>query len=169
MKKKERPEIELYMYSMNQEFPVEKGHSTFLKRHSEVMQDVTGKLMCKEEVAGHTYKEKLRETVSDWLAQWIHNKWIQDYTKSPSWSSGVKFGPDRLKHLVMRKEDFGGIVLDPTYDRVYKVNTAGYVLLEEIIEAFSRGRLKKFSSKKFKNEDIEHFIYFVKGAGLWPI
>lgn len=43
-----RPEIELYLYSMNQEFPVGKGHNTFLKRHSEVMEDVNGKLIRKE-------------------------------------------------------------------------------------------------------------------------
>ena len=42
------------MYSMNQEFPVEKGHATFLKRRSEVMQDLTGNLICKEEVIGQS-------------------------------------------------------------------------------------------------------------------
>lgn len=164
--KKERPEIELYMYSMNQEFPVEKGHATFLKRHAEVMQDVTGKLISKQEVGSHTYK--IKTAANDWSVQWIHNKWIQDYTKSPSWSSGIRFGEDVLKHLVMRKEDFGGIVLDPSNDRVYKVNTPGYELLEEIIEASSKKGLKKFSSRKFRDEEIEPFIYFLKGGGLWP-
>jgi hypothetical protein len=161
MAKKERPEIELYLYSINQEFPVEKGHATFLKRHSETSPDINGKLVGIEEVARHTYKTK----VTDWPAQWIHNQWVENWTKT----GGAEFGTpiDRLGNLILRKEDFGGIVLDPVADEVYRVNKPGLILLEEILSSHKRGKLKDFKSKKYKAGEIEHFIYFLKGAGLW--
>jgi hypothetical protein len=46
MKEKEPPHIELFMYSLNQEFPVDKGHSTFLKTRSEVRMDVKSGRAC---------------------------------------------------------------------------------------------------------------------------
>ena len=163
MKVRERPEIELYMYSLNQEFPVEKGHATFLKRRSETMEDVTGKLVAIEEVASQTYRT-VRE-VNDWSVQWIHNKWIENYTKTAGMIA-ERINP--IEHLLMREEEFGGILFDPVNDRVYKVNTPGYKLMQEIIESYKKGKLKKFRSRHFAREDIEHFIYFLKGAGLWP-
>lgn len=110
--------------------------------------------------------------MNDWSVKWIQNKWVQDYTKSPSWSSGFTNPSDifeRLGHLIMRKEEFGGIVLDPTSDRVYKVNQEGYELLNEIIEKAKEGPIKSFTSKRYSEKEIEPFIYFLKGAGLWPM
>ena len=42
----ESPHIELFMYSLNQEFPADKGHTTFLKRRSEVHVDVRNSRIC---------------------------------------------------------------------------------------------------------------------------
>jgi hypothetical protein len=42
----ESPHIELFMYSLNQEFPADKGHTTFLKRRSEVHADVRNSRIC---------------------------------------------------------------------------------------------------------------------------
>jgi hypothetical protein len=46
MKHEESPHIELFMYSLNQEFPADKGHTTFLKRRSEVHVDVQNNRLC---------------------------------------------------------------------------------------------------------------------------
>lgn len=162
---KERPEIELYLYSMNQEFPVEKGHQTFLERHSKVLPDVNGQLRHRLEVASHTYKTGF----DDWSAEWMGNKWVQDYAKVPS-SPDIPFGDDVFKSLIVRGEDFGGLVLDPVHDRVYKVNRAGYDLLNEIVEAAGKKKgLAKFRSKKYTATQCRPFIYFLKGAGLWTV
>lgn len=166
MAKQEKPTIELYLYSMNQEFPVGKGHVTFLERHSEVRKDVTGGLISREAVASNTFKEKIKGMANDWSAQWIHNQWIQDYTKSPSYSSRTRPGEDVMAKLIMRKEEFGGLVLDPVNDRVYKVNTAGYRLLEEMMKTPETKRTA-FRSKAFGEDEMESFVSFLKGAGLW--
>lgn len=160
--KKERPEIELYMYSLNQEFPVSKGHATFLKRCSDTYQDVTGKLVGVEQVAAHIYRMK----VNDWSAQWVHNQWIENHYKYPG--AGLIRDADPLSRVVVRSEDFGGIVFDPVSDRIYKLNLPGYKLFQEILQAHREKKLAEFRSKEFEQEDIEHFIYFLKGAGLWP-
>jgi len=166
MAKQEKPKIELYLYSMNQEFPVGKGHITFLERHSEVRKDVTGSLISREAVASNTFKEKIKGMANDWSAQWIHNQWVQDYTKSPSYSSRMNPGEDVMAKLIMRKEEFGGLVLDPVNDRVYKVNKAGYKLLEEM-KKIPTAKMEAFKSKTFVADEMDSFVSFLKGAGLW--
>jgi len=166
MAKQQKPTIELYLYSMNQEFPVGKGHVTFLERHSEVRKDIAGKLISREAVASNTFKEKVSGMANDWSAQWIHNQWVQDYTKAPSFSSRVKPGEDVMAKLIMRKEEFGGLVLDPVNDRVYKVNAPGYKLLEEMKKT-PAAKLKTFKSAEFAAGEMESFVSFLKGAGLW--
>ncbi|RQV96846.1 hypothetical protein EH221_04500 [bacterium] len=168
MEKREKPTIELYMYSMNQEFPVGKGHVTFLERHSEVRKDISKGLICREAVATNTFKHKLDEIAGDWSAQWIHNQWVQDYTKSPSYSSHMRPGEEMMSKLILREEEFGGLVLDPVNDRVYKVNKAGYRLLEEMQKVPS-AKMATFKSKTYSEGDIEAFVSFLKGAGLWMI
>lgn len=164
MKETTKPEIELYMYSINQEFPVGKGHKTFLERHSEVRSDVTGKLISKESVAVNVFNEKTEGMNRDWLAQWGHNQWVQDYTKAAG--AGIPSIVNALSSLIMRKEEFGGLVLDAVNDRVYKVNKSGYKLLEEMrnmeIKSFD-----SFRSVEFSENEIESFISFLKGAGIW--
>lgn len=46
MKGQESPHIELFMYSLNQEFPVDKGHTTFLKQRSEARVDSKNGRVC---------------------------------------------------------------------------------------------------------------------------
>ncbi len=46
MKGQESPHIELFMYSLNQEFPVDKGHTTFLKKRSEARVDLKSNRVC---------------------------------------------------------------------------------------------------------------------------
>jgi hypothetical protein len=166
MEKKEKPTIELYLYSMNQEFPVGKGHVTFLERHSEMRKDITGKLISREAVATNTFREKVRGMANDWSVQWIHNQWIQDYTKAPSYSSRSRPGEEVMSRLIMRKEEFGGLVLDPVNDRVYKVNKSGYKLLQEMKKTPST-EMATFKSKDISKDEMESFISFLKGAGLW--
>ncbi len=162
MNAKERPEIELYLYSLNQEFPAGKGHATYLKRRSETMVDAGGKIVDIEGISSQTYRTK--RDVSDWSVQWIHNKWIENYTKTAG-TITEKVSP--LEHLLMREEDFGGIIFDPVNDRVYKVNKSGFKLMKEIVESYEKGMLRDFRSEYFSKEDTEHFIYFLKGAGFW--
>ena len=169
MARKERPEIELYLYSMNQEFPVKKGHASFLKRNAEVLQDADGKLISKHQSVEQVFNENIGDVAGDWPGQWISNKWIQDYTKSPSWSTGINFHEDVMRHLIMRREDFGGIVLDPTHDRVFKVNTAGYELLKDMVATVHKLGVKGLlTSKTYQQAELEPFVAFMRGAGLWP-
>jgi hypothetical protein len=59
MKENESPHIELFMYSLNQEFPVGKGHVTFLKKRSELRVDEkTGKLFTLQEVESQVYSTR---------------------------------------------------------------------------------------------------------------
>ena len=68
IQKQDEPTIELYMYSLNQEFPRKKGHTTFLKRMNEVKQDLRGKLTEIATVESQVFKVNLP---ADWSVQWI--------------------------------------------------------------------------------------------------
>lgn len=164
--KSERPTIELYMYSLNQEFPVKKGHSSFIKRMSKAKQDMSGELVNIETAETQIFSN-VKPEVNDWSVQWISNKWITNHTKALG--IGIRDDIDPLRNIVIREEDFGGIVFEPLSDRVFKVNKLGLKLLREIQEYHIKKskNLKDFSSKTFKCDECEQFISFLKGADLW--
>jgi hypothetical protein len=59
MNEEESPHIELFMYSLNQEFPASKGHVTFLKKRSELRVDEkTGELFTLQEVESQVYSTR---------------------------------------------------------------------------------------------------------------
>jgi hypothetical protein len=163
--KNEKPSIELYMYSLNQEFPVGKGHSNFIKRLSEMKQDLSGSLVNIETAESQIFAKNPK--ANDWAAQWISNEWITNWTKT----LGMEFREDLdpLRNIIIREEDFGGIVFDPLSDRVYKVNKAGLKLFKEIQKYYIKEskKMKDFSSKNFKKDECEQFLSFLKGAALW--
>jgi hypothetical protein len=143
IKETEKPEIKLYMYSSVQEFPVGKGHSTFLNRISD--SDVIA---------------PIRGGGVDWNGKW--GEWRNWFDVCGP------FGPV-LDKVVIRSEDFGGIIYDTINDRIYKVNVPGYKLFQEILEAHKKKELAEFHSKQFEHKDVELFISFLKGAGLWSM
>ena len=164
--KTEKPSIELYMYSLNQEFPVGKGHTSFIKRISEVKKDVSGKLVKIENVESQVFNENLPK-VNDWSVQWISNEWVTNYTKAAG--IGMPIDVDPLLKVIIRKEDFGGIIFDPLSDRVFKVNKSGLKLFKEIQKYYANNNrvLKKFESKRFKSNECSSFVSFLEGANLW--
>ncbi len=160
---KAKPQIELYLYSTNQEFASKKGHHTFLKRHSEPYYIEDKGMMLKEQIEF----QELQDKASGCPGFWQKNNWRLNFNKVilPK-SKGT--GENLLQFLITRTEDFGGIALDPSFDRVYKLNTAGYELLQLLIEVAREDKLSKFKApKKFMAADVENFISFLKGAGLW--
>jgi hypothetical protein len=161
MAEADKPEIELYMYSMNQEFPVTKGHATFLKRHEETFVEPGGRVAGIRQLARQGYRLR----ADDWSVQWISNEWIENYTYYPG--AGLVEHGDPIQTVMARQEDFGGILFDRINDRVYKVNPAGYRLFQEIVEWNKEKPLAGFRSRSFKEEDVTRFVSFLKGAGLW--
>jgi len=162
MAEKERPEIELYMYSMNQEFPVSRGHGTFLKRHEETfMERETSRISGIRQLALQQY----RLQADDWSVQWLSNEWIQNYTYYPG--AGLVERGDPVQTIMARQEDFGGILFDRLNDRVYRVNPAGYRLFQEIVEWSKENPLGGFRSSQFDEQDVARFVAFLKGAGVW--
>jgi hypothetical protein len=149
--RKTRPEIELYMYSSNQEFPANKGHSTFLE--SKV-----------ERVENARYKNIVYDT------EWAHD-WSNFMPDIPweQWCQVEGLGHtlgDPMKNIIIREEEFGGIIFDRINDRIYKVNIPGYKLFQEILESHKNNTMAEFRSKQFEPQDTEHFVSFLKGAGL---
>jgi len=158
-----KPTIELYLYSLNQEFPVSKGHRSFLKSNSEVYADKAGKITGVRQLASQVFRV---QDDDGWIAQWISNEWVQNYTYYPG-GALVEEG-DPLLSTIARQEDFGGIIFDRLSDRIYKVNQAGFDLFQAIKKARADGKLDSFKTKKYAPEDVSNFIAFLKGAGLWP-
>lgn len=167
-RKAERPEIELYMYSLNQEFPASKGHAHFLKRHSETKPDLSRELVRVDAVESQIYN-RLRPEVNDWSVQWISNEWIENHTKAAG--VGIRSEFDPFLNVRVREEDFGAIIFEPTTDRVFKVNKAGLRLFEEMRESYRAGArdLRKFKTEEFAAEDVARFTAFLHGAGLWTL
>lgn len=157
----EEARIELYLYSLNQEFPTRKDHQTFLKRQSEVYNFKDQGLMAKEQVA----LQEFEGARGDCPGFWIKNEWRLDFTKViPPHRDAEE---NALQYLILREEEFGGIALDPTFDRVYKVNPSGYKLLQRMVQAARENRLSGFRSEEHTAEEIDRFTHFLKGAGLW--
>lgn len=108
------PHIELYMYSLNQEFPAGKGHATFLKRRSELKVDEkSGALYSMHEVEQQVYYTgerrdghiASREVPIDplidnsateisgasiavpWTAQWAQNGWVAQWLQNADYTN----------------------------------------------------------------------------------
>ena len=165
----QRPHIELYMYSLNQEFPVAKGHETFLKRFSQLQQDLSGKLVERHEVESQIFQTGLGLSANlppDWSVQWLQNQWIENHTKA----AGVGIRPelDPLRNALLREEDFGGILFEPFSDRVFKLNKAGVTLFRALKQDYeSTGELRSRAIAGFSKEQVESFVNYLKAAGLW--
>jgi len=163
MKKDTKPTIELYMYSLNQEFPVGKGHTHFLKNNTDRYVDARGNITDVKQIANQVLN---RLGANDWSVQWISNEWVQNYTYYPG-GALVEEG-DPLLQTVIREEDFGGILFDRINDRIYKVNGPGLKLFKAMVTARKAGTLAEFSTSEFGRGDVDNFTSFLKGAGLWP-
>lgn len=164
---KGRPTIELYMYSLNQEFPQGKGHSHFLKRRSEVKPGVNRELVGIEVAESHVFGGKTPKLPADWSAQWLENRWVENHTKAVG--MGDDNLQDPLQDAILRHEDFGGILFEPATDRVFKLNKAGVALFEEM-RAYLKTKehdIQTFTSKDFSTEDVRNFAAYLEGAGLW--
>lgn len=163
----EKPSIELYMYSLNQEFPQGKGHTHFLKRRSEVKPGMNHELINIEEVESQVFGGKVPRLPQDWSVQWLENRWIENHTKAASMSDDDLRDP--MEQVMLRREDFGGILFEPATDRVFKLNKAGVKLFEEM-RTFLKGEKRDivaFSSQAFGDEDVRRFAAYLEGAGLW--
>lgn len=161
----QKPTIELFMYSLHQEFPEGVSHESFIKREVETRDVLTaqGKKLRAQKVID----QNLRQKASDWPAQWLHAKWVTDHTKAITGIFEAE-GVSPLGMALTREEDFGGIIYDPFSDKVYKVNPAGLELFRALQSAVKRGESPDgFKHDVFKAEDQVEFFAFLRGAGLW--
>jgi hypothetical protein len=163
------------MYSLNQEFPVGKGHETYLKRFSELQQDLTGALVERNQVEGQVFRvNQLTENLAvprDWSAQWLENRWITNHTKA----AGVGRRPelDPLRTAILRQEDFGAIVFEPRTDRVYKLNRTGAAMFEHLQALHRAGdgtiKITEETRGDFTPEEFDSFVHQLKIMGLWSL
>jgi hypothetical protein len=164
-KRREPPTIELYMYSLNQEFPAGKGHETYLKRHSEAQEDLRGSLVLKASVESQVFQTRGGGAVDippDWSVKWLSNRWIQNDV-TPMRADD----PDPLRTAVLRKEDFGAILFEPRSDRVYKLNKTGAELFEKLRKLALSGDRSFEKVAGFEPEEVGPFVSMLKAAGLW--
>lgn len=164
-KKTEKPTIELYMYSLHQEFPEGISHDSFLKRQVETKDLLTasGDKLRAQKVTDNV----IDDMKSSWPAKWIHAKWLTDHTKA---ITSIYDRPDisPIEMAMTRPEAFGGIIFDPFSDKVYKVNESGLKLFRQLQDAAKGGaNLMKFTSSDFAKDDIKEFCIFLRGADLW--
>jgi hypothetical protein len=159
----QRPAIELFMYSLNQEFPVGKGHGHFLRRMATTKPDAAGRLQRLEQVESEVF----RLPAGDWAAQWLSNEWIENHTQAAG--IGLQEEIDPMERAILREEDFGGLLFDPQSDRVFRLNHAGYRLFEEMRGAYQQGSrdLHAHVSEQFDAADVKHFAAYLEGAGIW--
>ncbi len=162
----DQPTIELYMYSLNQEFPAGKGHETYLKRYSELKPDLRGELNVHASVESQIYRTVATEGLPvtlpvDWSAQWLENRWIENHTKAAG--IGIREITDPLANAILREEEFGAILFEPTSDRVYKLNKAGLAMFKRLREARKDGR---HIDEAHLEEDAAGFLRSMRAAGL---
>lgn len=173
MKQDDKPTIELYMYSLNQEFPVAKGHATYLKRYSELKPDLRGEVSLNAAVESQVYQvggrgiDLPKNLPNDWSVQWLENQWIENHTKAAG--MGIREDFDPLRNAVVREEEFGGIVFEPNTDRVYKLNHSAFRLFQQMREQSLSGRgVKEMRFDEFDEDAVEQFAGAMRAAGLLP-
>lgn len=169
MEQSDDPSIELYMYSLNQEFPVKKGHATYLKRYSELKPSTRGDLTLNSAIEEQVYRigqdGPHAEVPPDWSVQWLSNRWIQNTEQA--FDQAAVIDPAPLRNLIVREEEFGAIVFDPGNDRVYKVNPAGLNLINQMREQARAGiSYSNMRLTGFDGTQIDHFAERMKVAGL---
>ena len=160
----QKPTIELYMYSLHQEFPEGVSHDSFVKQNVEARDILSA---AGDKLRVNRLSEDLVKKASDWPAQWLHAKWVTDHTKA---ITGIfeQATVSPLEMALTREEDFGGVIYDPFSDKVYKVNESGLALFREMQTLQKKGAgVEAFKSEAFKGEDVKEFTAFLKGAGLW--
>ncbi len=160
----QKPAIELYMYSLHQEFPEGVSHSSFARRNVETRDVLTA---TGDKLRNHRISDSSIKKASDWPAEWLHAKWVTDHTKA---ITGIFERDDTspLQMALTREENFGGIIYDPFSDKVYKVNESGFKLFREIQSFEKKGKgVESFKSESIKSEDTVEFMAFLRGAGLW--
>lgn len=175
----EDPQIELYMTSLQQEFPANAevvSYQNWSQSHENEKREV--RLPKDSDTWEDNWFENWQSNWRrQWDAQWIHN-WEKiippgggDNTFSgPPLSLGQEENVIRgqsLAQIRMRKESFGGIAFDPSMNRVYKVNSSGLKLLNEMIE-FSKSEYSsttEFHSRSFPDGKIKNFLEFLREAG----
>lgn len=165
MSERAAPTIELYMHSLNQEFPKEKGHQHFLRRNSATREAVRGNDLERiEQVESEVFQ---MENGGDWSVQWISNEWIENHTKAAG--VGLIEEADPMERAILREEDFGGILFEPTSDRVFRLNREGFELFSSLRERYRRGErdLEKLEIAGFASEDVRAFVAYLEGASLW--
>lgn len=164
----EEPLIELYMYSLSQEFPHEKGHATFLKRMNEVKAGGRGGLTEIATVETQVYSANPPESwgARDWGMDWRQNSWVTNHDKIGG--MGILEASDPMLRARVREEDFGGLVFEPTSDRVFRLNRPGYRLFGQLREFYHAGNrdLTSFAAAA-GSEPVRRFIAYLEGAGLW--
>lgn len=154
------------MYSLNQEFPVGKGHQSFLKRHSSMQEDASGRLVINSSVESQVFRVE-KEMPSDWSLEWLSNRWVANNQQAAG--EGNRFDASPLRAAILREEDFGAILFEPGSDRVFKLNKPGVVLFRAIRDemvtteqALEPGPLAGFSANQ-----VSQFVDYLRVAGLW--
>jgi len=163
------PCIELYLYSMNQEFPVGKEHITVLDRESKNLPNEKGEIANLEKATSKTYiKPSLSDNApASWNMKVIHEKWVRNWEKFIP-NGRVIDGLDHpLRRLILREEDFGGIVLDPDTDRVFRVNMPGLEVLKSLQTELKNQQRIDVSGAMYEKASKVGFFEFLAGAGLW--
>lgn len=166
MAKQVKPTIELYMFSLHQEFPEGVSHASFVDRKQERISSPEGVEYARDKLSDRLVGPQVGRG-DDWPAAWLHAKWLTDHTKAIT----ARFErPDvsPISLAMTREEDFGGIIYDPFSDRVYKANPSGLALFRSLQKTAKAGKsLGEFLDNRFKQSDLAEFAAFLKGAGLW--
>ncbi len=169
--RREPPSVELYMYSLNQEFPAGKGHETYLKRHSELQQDVAGGLALRATVESQVFTSDsgvAQARPSDWSWKWLSNTWIQNHTKAAG-NGLLSKAEDPMRSAILRREEFGAILFEPQSDRVYKLNASGADLFEQLRSQVTSGRISADRARGFTRDEVTAFVSALRAAGLWTV
>ena len=166
----EKPQIELYMYSLNQEFPVGTHHGKFQTQAKDQLTTSDGRKLeidTKITKSIKTLKDRPLPTGGPdggWTSDYVI--WAAKLELYRQGEENIRTIEASLNRLIIREEEFGGILFDPVTDRVYKVNKAGYKLVQEMLKA-GKKPTRTFTSKNFDTESVAEFTTFLKGAGLW--
>jgi hypothetical protein len=156
-----KPTIELFMNCLQQEFKAGENASSFIDETRRLIKKPEGEFLVVDTLNTGSSTEKDDDTPR-WFAQW-NEKHTQWHSKARRIENGLGHPISLLK---VREESFGGIAYDPLFNKIYKVNKSGYILLSELINYYKKhDDLTRFASDHFNEEDIQSFFEFLKGAG----
>lgn len=156
----EGPQIELFMFTFNQEFNSNKIKN--FNKQIETFENDHGKLVTRVIYTTEFEDPEPTPTPTPTPTPKPHVQWAIDLGNQYFFEDIPEFP---LDVQILRKEEFGAIMYDPLQDKLFKLNDEGFNIINEMVTKYRENKKVQFDDKS--DAKITKFISDLKHFNLW--